>query len=117
MTGVFMRLRLPRRRIWRGSIYLISFLLVAIAADLILVQMRRSVTPGYDTTRIVSPLLSDGRIDYLKALDDPRSKGVTPQNNAAPLFLQAVGRWALPGNQPPDGITDKLGMAHLPERG
>ena len=112
-----MRLRLPKRRIWRGLIYLISLLLVLIAADLILVQVRRSITPGYDTTRIVSPLLPDGRIDYLKALDDPRWEGVTRENNAAPLFLEAVGRWALPGNQPADGVTDKLGMGHLPEEG
>jgi len=112
-----MRLRLPRRRIWRAAIYLICLLLVLTAADLVLVQVRRTIHPGYDTTRIVSPTLPDGRVDYLKYIDDRRSEGVTPSNNAAVLFLQALGRVALPRTQPPDGITDRLGMPHLPEQG
>jgi hypothetical protein len=112
-----MRLRLPRRRIWRIAIYLISLLLVWIAADLILVQVQRNFSYGYDTTRIVSPVLPDGRIDYLSVLDQQYGEGVTPQNNAAVLFLQAAGRKALSPSQPTDGITDKLGMPHLPEQG
>jgi hypothetical protein len=98
-------------------IYLISLDLILTAADLILAQVRRTIHPGYDTTRIVSPTLPDGSIDYLKFLDDRRSEGVTPFNNAAVPFLQAIGRSALPSNQPPDGITDLLGMPHLPEQG
>ncbi len=112
-----MRLHLPRRRIWRVSIYLVSLLLVLIAFDLVLVQVRRNFSYGYDTTRIVGPVLLDGRIDYLSAMDNERAEGVTPENNAAVLVLQAVGRFALPRTQPTDGITDKLGMPHLPEAG
>jgi hypothetical protein len=112
-----MRPHLPRRRIWRISIYLISLLLILVAADLILVQVRRNFSLGYDTTRVIGPVMPDGRIDYLSLLDAERSEGVTPENNAAVPFLQAVGRWGLPGTQPADGITDKLGMPHLPEQG
>jgi hypothetical protein len=108
---------LPRRRAWRAAIYLGSFLLVLIAADMLFVQFRRTITPGYDTTRIVTPTQPDGSIDYLIAIDDYFGKGVTPQNNAAVLILQAIGRKGLAKNQPADGITDRLGMPPLPEHG
>jgi len=112
-----MRLHLPRRRIWRFAIYLVCLLLVLVAADLVLVQVRRGFVLSFDTTRIVEPVLPDGRVDYLTVLDEQRGQGVTPENNAAVLILQALGRVALPRTQPTDGITDKLGMAHLPEKG
>jgi len=112
-----MRLHLPRRRIWRFTIYVISLVLVLIAADLILVQVRRSFTYGYDTTRIVGPVMPDGRIDYMSVLDAQAAEGVTFENNAAVPFLEAVGRSGLSPTQLPDGITSKLGMPHLPEQG
>jgi hypothetical protein len=112
-----MRLHLPRRRLWRVAIYLVCLLLVLVAADLVLVQVRRGFVLSFDTTRIVKPVLPDGRVDYLSYLDEQRGEGVTPENNAAVPFLLAVGRLALPSTQPVDGITDKLGMAHLPEKG
>ena len=87
-----MKLRMPRRRTWRVAIYSISFLLVLTAADMILVQMRRTIHPGYDTTRITAPLQPDGSIDYLLAVDNRMSAGVTPENNAAVLLLQAFAR-------------------------
>src|SRR5947207_4069433 len=112
-----MKLRLPRRRIWRAAIYLICLILVLLAIDLLLVQSRRKITPGYFTTRITAPLRDDGRIDYLTALENYFGDGVTSENNAAPLLLRAFGRAALPSNQPEDGITDRLGMKHLPKDG
>src|ERR1043166_1287337 len=112
-----MKLHLPRRRIFRAAIYLGALLLVLIAIDLVLVQTRRTIHPGYETTRITGPLQADGSIDYLKAIEDYFSRGVTPQNNAAPVVLAALGRQALPKNQPEDGITNRLGMPHLAEKG
>jgi hypothetical protein len=112
-----MKLRLPRRRIARAAIYLVSFFLIVIAIDLVLVEVRRTIHPGYDTTRILSPTMPDGSIDYLSAIENYFSRGVTPQNNAAIPILQALGRAALAQNQPTDGITDRLGMPHLPETG
>jgi hypothetical protein len=108
---------LPQRRFWRAAIYLVSFLLVLVAVDMVLIQVRRTIHPGFDTTRIVEPLQPDGSIDYLLALDTYYAEGVTPENNAAVPILRALGRAALSPNQPPDGITDRLGMPHLPEEG
>jgi hypothetical protein len=112
-----MKLPLPRRRAWRVAIYLGSLLLVLIAADMLLVQWRRRIHPGYDTTRIVAPVQADGSIDYAAAIDEHFGAGITPDNNAAVLLLQALGRGAIPKVQPPDGLTQRLGMPHLPESG
>ncbi|HXE52077.1 MAG TPA: hypothetical protein VN541_03640, partial [Tepidisphaeraceae bacterium] len=110
-------IHLPRRRFWRLTIYLVCLVLVLLAADVVWARARRTIHPGYDTTRITSPLLDNGRIDYLAAIETNFSRGVTSENNAAPLLFEAFGREALPKTQPPDGITSRLGMAHLPEKG
>jgi hypothetical protein len=112
-----MQLRLPRRRVWRLAIYCISLMLVLAAADLALVEHRRTIHPGYDTTRITAPLDAGGNVDYLIAIDEYFGRGVTRENNAVPLLLEALGRTALASNQPPDGITGRLGMPHLSETG
>ncbi|HZL35247.1 MAG TPA: hypothetical protein VFC78_08050 [Tepidisphaeraceae bacterium] len=112
-----MRIGLPRRRMLRALIYFVCLVLVLLAVDMIMIQMRRTIHPGFDTTRIIEPRLPDGRIDYLAAIEDHFGQSVTAQNNAAPLVLEALGRAALPHNQPADGITDRLGMPHLAERG
>src|SRR5213596_686987 len=110
-----MKLHLPRRRTWRAAIYIVSTLLVLLASDLVLVKIGRQVTPGFATTRITEPTLPNGRIDYLTAIEAHYSQGVTADNNAAPLLLEALGPAALPQNQPRDGITARLGMPPLPE--
>src|SRR5438132_2113672 len=112
-----MKLRLPRRRVWHALTYIVCLLLVLIAIDLLLIRSRRKINSGYFTTRITSPLREDGRIDYLTAIETYFGHDVTPENNAAPLILRAFGRAALPKNQPEDGITDRLGMPHLPQDG
>jgi hypothetical protein len=112
-----MKSLLPKRPLWRAAIYIICTSLVLVAADLLLMEVRTIIHPGYDTTRITSPVLPDGAIDYFQALDNIYGHGVTPENNAAVSLIRAIGRTALPSNQPPDGITDRLGMAHIPETG
>jgi hypothetical protein len=112
-----MKLQLPKRRIWRVAIYLVSMFLVLVAADVVLVQCRRTIHPGFETTRIVAPLQDDGSIDYLIAVDRYFGAGVTPNNNAAILILRAMGRQAIPKYQAPDALTDTLGMPHIPEKG
>lgn len=112
-----MMLRLPRRRIWRVAIYLGSLWLVVTAIDLVIVQERREIRPGYETTRIVSPTLPDGRVDYVVAIDEYFGRGVTAENNAAVPALRAWGRWALSPQQPTNGVTDRLGMEPLPAKG
>src|SRR5438105_1659437 len=81
-TGDSMKLRLPQRRVWRAAIYLGSSILVLVALDLVLVEARRKITPGFDTTRIVGPVMPDGSVDYLTAIEEHFGQGVTPQNNA-----------------------------------
>lgn len=52
---------------------------------------RPAFTLGYNTTRIVAPLLPDGRPDYVTALDQAMSKGVTPENNVIVGLLEVLG--------------------------
>jgi hypothetical protein len=112
-----MRLRLPQRRLWRAVIYLGSFLLIVIAIDLVLVQARREIHPGFLTTRIVSPTMNDGRVDYMAAIDEFFGRGVTPENNAAIFLLRALGPQGLSPKQPRNGVTQRLGMEALPDAG
>ena len=49
------------------------------------------ITISKETTRITKPLRADGYVDYIAALDQHASKGVTPKNNAAVLFFRAMG--------------------------
>jgi hypothetical protein len=111
-----MRVHLPRRRVWRVAIYLGSLVLILLAIDVIVVQARRTIHPGYSTTRILEPKLPDGRVDYIVAIDARFSRGVTAENNAAPLLLQALGPEALSPKQP-KGVMDYFGMQALPEKG
>ena len=48
-------------------------------------------TISKETTRITGPLRPDGRPDYIAAINAAHSKGVTKDNNAAVLYVQAVG--------------------------
>src|SRR6476619_4726550 len=112
-----MRLRLPTRRLWRALTYIFCFILVLAAIDMILIRIGRRITPGYQSTRITEPRTADGVIDYLKALEDHHSAGVTPQNNAVVPLLEALGPRALASSQPRDGITNRLGMSPLSDAG
>mgnify|MGYP001212171874 CR=1 FL=1 len=49
------------------------------------------VTPSRRTTYITEPLRADGSVDYLAAINQRCSKGVTPDNNASVLIWQALG--------------------------
>ncbi len=48
------------------------------------------------TTYIDGPLNSDGTVNYVAYLDANYAKGVTPENNAAPLLLRVCGPDMLP---------------------
>jgi hypothetical protein len=55
------------------------------------VASRVLVTIAKETTVITKPLRKDGYPDYIAALNEMYSKGVTPETNAVVLFWQAVG--------------------------
>lgn len=77
---------------------------------------RLAVTIAKETTRITEPLREDGYPDYLAALNQMASEGVTPENNAAVPFWQAMGPEPL---EPEirERFFSLLGIAPLPEDG
>jgi hypothetical protein len=107
----------PNRRFFRVAIVLFAVIVMFAVGDLLLVRSYQKIHVSYEVTRITGPKLPDGSIDYLRAMEDYFSRGVTPENNAAIPILQALGRAALPPSQPRDGITDRLGMSPLPDNG
>ncbi|NQT40716.1 MAG: hypothetical protein HQ581_24695 [Planctomycetes bacterium] len=74
------------------------------------------ITVSKETTRITEPLREDGSVDYIAALNQEASRGVTPENNANVLLWKAIG---------PKDIDEEsraayfraLGMDPLPEQG
>lgn len=74
------------------------------------------ITIGKETTYITEPLRPDGYPDYVAALNQRMSQGVTPENNAAVLLLKAFGSRAIPKNRQPQVIR-QLGIQSLPESG
>ena len=69
-----------------------------------------------ETTFITGPLRKDGTVDYLAALNQRYSQGVTPDNNAAVLLFQALGPAEIlkPHRE---RFFERLGIAPLPEKG
>ncbi len=74
------------------------------------------VTISKETTYITEPLRPDGYVDYVKALNDRVSKGVTPENNASVLIWQALGPRKI-DTWERAGFFKRLGITILPEEG
>jgi hypothetical protein len=74
------------------------------------------VTLSRDTTYITEPLRQDGYPDYVAALGQRLSRGVTPENNSAVLFINATGP-GLIGPEHRKRYFQALGIAPLPEKG
>ena len=74
------------------------------------------ITVSRETTYVLGPLNDDGTVDYVAAINQMCSKGVTPDNNAAISLIKAIG---------PDFIVKSvrdrtfkiLMMPPLPEKG
>jgi membrane protease YdiL (CAAX protease family) len=75
-----------------------------------------SHTISKETTYITEPLRKDGSVDYVAALNQRFSKGVTPENNSAVLFWTAVGPGDI-GKEYREKYFQMLGMPALPEKG
>jgi hypothetical protein len=74
------------------------------------------VTISKETTYITEPLRSNGYPDYVAALNQRLSEGVTPENNAAVLLWKAMGPKMLDDkNREP--FFRMLGIPPLPEEG
>jgi hypothetical protein len=74
------------------------------------------VTISKETTYITEPLRPDGYPDYVAALNQRFSAGVTPENNAAVLFWKAMGPGML-GKKDQEAYFKMLGIPPLPESG
>lgn len=74
------------------------------------------ITISKETTYITEPLRPDGYPDYVAALNQRMSQGITPENNAAVLLQKAFG----PSEIPPDlreKFFKQLGIDPLQENG
>jgi hypothetical protein len=74
------------------------------------------VTISKETTCITEPLHPDGYPDYVAALNQRMSKGVTPENNAAVPFWQAMGPAEIP-QACRQRYLKTLGIPSLPDQG
>jgi hypothetical protein len=77
---------------------------------------RPMVTVSKETTFLAEPLREDGTVDYVAALNRRLSQGVTPENNAAVLVLQAAGPAEIDVKLR-RRFFERLGIASLPEKG
>ncbi len=79
-------------------------------------KVKPRFTISKETTRLTEPLRADGRVDYVAALNKIYSTGVTPENNAVVLLLQAVGPNIISSNYREQNYR-MLGIEPLPEKG
>ena len=66
-----------------------------------------------ETTNIISPLRSDGTVDYVAALNQKFSQGVTPGNNGFVIWLKIVGTG--PSIMLPEHRDKTLSLLGIPE--
>lgn len=62
-----------------------------------------------ETTAIIAPLRDDGAPDYIRALNDQFSVGVTPENNAFVAWLNVVGTEKILSNKTKKQILQMCG--------
>ncbi len=74
------------------------------------------LTVSRETTYLTEPLDEEGWVDYARGLESQLSQGVTPGNNAAVLWWQALGPDEIPLDKREDFFR-RLGVPPLPEVG
>jgi hypothetical protein len=89
--GIGSRKRIRNRR----TFWLVVAGFLAFAFLYVTIQSSRAphaaIVVSEQTTRVTGPLDQNGNVAYLAALNQIAAEGVTSENNAAPLFLRAVG--------------------------
>ncbi|MCS7303649.1 MAG: hypothetical protein NZ602_00895 [Thermoguttaceae bacterium] len=96
---------------WMGI--LLAFLLEANGAPK---PPKVRVTISKETTYITEPLRADGYPDYAAALNQRLAQGVTPENNSAVLFWEAMGPKKIDAKIRAEYFR-RLGVPVLPEEG
>ncbi|MCA9039684.1 MAG: hypothetical protein KDA65_04980 [Planctomycetaceae bacterium] len=76
----------------------------------------QEVIVSKETTYLDEPLIDAETLDYVTALDQIKSEGVTPENNAAVPLMQAFGPQYIEKPDRPDFFA-RLGMSVPPEEG
>src|ERR1700689_1687238 len=71
-------------------------LILAIAAVGATSEPSALFTISPETTAILGPVRPDGTVDYVAALNDRFSQGVTPDNNGFVLWLRVMGAKEIP---------------------
>ena len=104
--------------ILRKKWFWVVLVLVIIGAAV--VWLRRTehydLTVSYETTRLLGPLNEDGTVNYVAALNEMYGQGVTHENNAAVLLIQAFGPKLLP-EATRNRMCELLGISPPPEKG
>lgn len=88
---MFTARRLRDRRCWRIWTKILALGTLLLLVWSIFQLWPVWLVPGPKTTVITGPLRADGTVDYAAALNHECSEGVTPDNNAVVLLLQALG--------------------------
>lgn len=79
-------------------------------------QKQTKITISRETTRLTAPLDERGYVDYVEALNQQMSKGITPETNAAVPIWRALGPGPMPeGNRAE--LFRRIGIAPLPVEG
>lgn len=73
------------------SIGLLVAMVVLLAADQAWIHAWQIIPVRRDTTYLLGPINKEGGVDYVAALNAMESKGVTLNNNALPLLIEAAG--------------------------
>src|SRR5712691_6035186 len=91
---------MARRRLWS----VVLGMLLSLAVPLIIAAWPGSstFTVSKETTYITEPLDKHGYPDYVTALNQRLSQGVTPENNANVLIWQALGPYPEGATMPPE---------------
>ncbi len=79
-------------------------------------RLNLRITASSETTVLTKPLRDDGYVDYIAALNQIASKGVTPENNGAVLFVRALGPVCF-GDMDPECFYQLLETNPLPDGG
>jgi hypothetical protein len=105
-----------RSRKWRVALTLFAVFIAYIVVDFFWNGSDVRSNISKETTFVTGPLRKDGYPDYMAALRQRMSKGVTPDNNAAVLFWKAIGSGPI-AEKDRDRYFQMLGMAPPPQQG
>ena len=81
----------PRTKWLQIGVSFVVLLLIMLATDMMWVRVWQRISIGYTATRLAGPLRPDRLVNYAAALDAKYGRGVTEENYAVPLLMQAAG--------------------------